>query len=204
MLRALIRRFDAFLARQYGLFNFSDEPDCVLRLQITTASHQLSFPDLVVQTGEPVLLLHLWNEHVPPISPEGVDLRWVINMQRSFNKSLEMAGKYMQSEHRAADIRAVGGITVLLFAGSRSSGERFMERLGFTVMPYTHPLGWFGEFWENFFSWWLMWAYNPASLRTRRLFGQHRAEFWMPAEKFLACYGGEPTRPSPQPSPAVR
>lgn len=188
-MRAIIRRFDAFLVRQYGLFNFLDEPECVLRLQIATASHRLYFPDQVVQPGEKVLVLHLWNEHIPPVSPSGIDLAWVKTMQRAFMKSLRAVGSYMQAEDWTTEIRAVGGITVLMFAGTRRSGERYMERLGFTVMPYKNPLGRFGEFWENFFSWALMWTYNPSSLRTRKLFGQQRAEFWMPTQDFLAWYG---------------
>jgi hypothetical protein len=194
-MRAVVRRFDAFLARQYGLFNFSDEPDCVLRLQVAPAPHQLSFSDQVVQPGEKVLELHLWNEHLPPVPAAGLDLRWAITMQRAFLNSLRAVGRYMQSETKLADILAVGGITVLMFAGTRRNGERFMERLGFTVMPYTNPLGRFGEFWENFFSLILMWTYNPDSLRNRKLFGQRRAEFWMPAEEFLRRYGGERIEP---------
>jgi hypothetical protein len=150
-MRTLIRRFDVFLARQYGLFNFLDEPDCVLRLQIATAPHRLNFPHQVVLPGERVLLIHLWNEHVPAVPPAGLDLGWVKSMQRAFLKSLRSVGSYMQTEPDLADIRAVGGVTVLMFAGTRRSGERFLERLGFTVMPYTNPLGRFGEFWENFY-----------------------------------------------------
>lgn len=190
-MRAVIRRFDQFLARQYGLFNFCDEPDCVLRLQVSTSPHRLCFPNQLVEAGEKVLLLHLWNEQIPAVSKEGIDLAWVKNMQRSFLKSLRAVGTYMQTEPCMADIRAVGGETVLMLVGTRHSGERFMERLGFYVEPYEAPLGRFGEFWENFYSWFLMWAYNPSSLQTRKFSGMQRGEFWMPAEEFLVRYGGE-------------
>jgi hypothetical protein len=190
--RTLIRRFDAFLARRYGVFIFTDEGDCLLRLQIARAPHRLQFASQVVKRGEPVLLIHLWNEHIPPVSPAGPDLAWAKTLQRAFLNSLRAVSVYMQKEPRLAEIRAIGGVSVLMFAGNRRSGERFMQGLGFTVMPYTSPLGRFGEFWENFYSWVLIWTYNPSGLRYRKLFGQQRAEFWIPIEKFLARYGGEP------------
>jgi hypothetical protein len=192
--RALIRRFDAFLAQQYGLFNFTDDPDCLLRLQNAVAPHRLYLPGQVVEPGEPVLLIHLWSEHIPHASPAGPDLAWAKTIQRAFVKSLRAVGNYVQEEPRLADIQAVGGVTILMFAGNRRNGARFMERLGFTVMPYKNLLGRFGEFWENFYTWMLIWTYNPASLRSRKLFQMRRSEIWISAEKFLARYGGEPAK----------
>jgi len=64
-----------------------------------------------------------------------------------------------------------------------------LQRLGFTVIPYHRSLGAFGEFWENFYTWMLMWTYNPGSLRYRGLWGLRRAEIWMSAEEFLRRYG---------------
>jgi hypothetical protein len=61
--------------------------------------------------------------------------------------------------------------------------------LGFTVLPYHNPLGRFGEFWENFYTWWIMWTYNQASLRHRRLFRLVRAEVWMTMAELLSRYG---------------
>jgi YkoP domain len=190
--RALICHFDALLACQYGVFTFTDEADCLLRLQVADAPHRLRFSGQVVERGEPVLLIHLLNEHIPLVSPAGPDLAWAKIMQRAFLKSLRAVSVYMQKEPRLTDIRAVGGVTVLMFAGNRRSGERFMQGLGFTVMPYASPLGRFGEFWENFYSWVLIWTYNPSGLRYRKLFGQRRAEFWIPAEKFLSRFGRQP------------
>jgi hypothetical protein len=194
--RALIRHFDAFLARQQGLLNFTDDPDCLLRLQNAVASHRLRLPRQVVEPGEPVLLIHLWSEQIPPVSPAGPDLAWAKSIQRAFLKSLQAVAEYMQDEPRLANIRAVGGVTILMFAGNRRNGARFMERLGFTVMPYANPLGRFGEFWENFYTWVLIWTYNPASLRSRKLFRMRRSEIWISAEDFLARFGGEPASSS--------
>jgi hypothetical protein len=64
-----------------------------------------------------------------------------------------------------------------------------LEHLGFTVMPYHRPFGAFGEFWENFYTWWLMWTFNPASTRHRKLLGFTTDGIWMTKEEFLKKYG---------------
>lgn len=135
-------------------------------------------------------MLHLWNEHLPPLPEDGADLAWARQVGRRFVYSLYALGRHVQASPRLSAARAVGGVTVLLWSGSRSGGARLMERMGFTIFPYRRPLGRFGEFWENFYSWWLMWAYNPASLRRRQLARLQRAEIWMAMEAFLQRYGG--------------
>ena len=77
---------------------------------------------------------------------------------------------------------------VLFAAGDGSSGERLFTRLGFTVFPYQSPLGRFGEFWENFYTWALMWAYNAVSLRQRQLLALDRTESWITSGEFLRRY----------------
>lgn len=185
----MIRRLDAFLRGAYGVFEFSENQDCILRLQVAKISHPLSFSEDTIPTGAEVLVLHVWNEHMPPMPPGGADLAWTKKTFQAFLKSLGEAADYVKSKPAMKEVRAVGGITILLFSGDRASGARFMERLGFAVMPYSNPLGRFGEFWENFYSWMLMWTYNPGSVRYRPVMGFRRAEFWMPVEEFVWKYG---------------
>ena len=196
-MRALIRRFDALLSRAYGVFPFCDDRDCVLRLQIVRTRRPLCFAGQEVRTGEPVLVLHLWNEQIPPLSPAGPDLAWAAQIRRLFLHSLRAVAGQMRCDPRLAGVRAVGGATTLLSFGDHPGGRRFLERLGFTILPYHSPLGRFGEFWENLYAWSIMWTFNVASLRYRQLFHLRRAELWMPAEEFMSRYGA--THPSPPP-----
>lgn len=188
-MRSLIRGLDAFLRRAYGVFEFSESQDCILRLQVTTTPHSLSFSEHTIPSGGKVLFLHIWNEHMLPMPTGGADLAWTKRMLQAFIKSLGEVAGYIRWEPAMRDVRAVGGITVLLFSGDRANGARFMEKLGFTVMPYSNPLGRFGEFWENFYSWMLMWTYNPGSIRYRHVMAFKRAEFWMPVEEFVKRFG---------------
>ena len=108
-----------------------------------------------------------------------------------FVHSLRAVGEQMRRDSRLGSVRAVGGATALLSLDGSSSGVAVFQRLGFTVLPYHHPLGRFGAFWDNLYAWWLMWAFNPLSLRSRRFSGLQRVEIWMPAEEFLSRYGDE-------------
>lgn len=187
-LRLLIRNFDAWLSQAEGVFEFCQEPECLLRLQVAQAWHNLRLPDATIHTGEPVLVLHLWNERLSQIPAQGPDLGWAKPMQRRFVQSLGLVAGYVQRSPALANIRAVGGVTVLAAPGNYG-GSRMLQRLGFSVIPYHRRLGAFGEFWENFYTWVLMWTYNPGSLHYRGLWGLRRAEIWMSAEAFLRRFG---------------
>lgn len=189
-MRALIRAFDGFLRRRYGVFEFSNDADCLLRLQFGRASHPLPLPDGVVPAGAPVLLLHLWNEHIPPIPPQGPDVAWAARAYRLFTRSLQAAADLLRSDPRFAEVQAVGGATVLIPLPGETASGGFVRRLGFTVLPYAGRLRRFGEFWENFYTWWIMWAYNMPSLRGKNLLRLRRHEMWMSRREFLRRFGG--------------
>ncbi|MBF6594689.1 MAG: hypothetical protein IVW51_09595 [Thermaceae bacterium] len=190
-MRGLIRQFDALLRRIEGVFEFCDDPNCLLRLQLAKARHPLHLEDLEVPKGTPVLELHLWNEHLPPLTDEGPNLLWASRTGHLFVRSLQAVAQTLQQDSRLAGVRAVGGYTALL-AKERLGGVNLMRRLGFQVMPYGSSLGRFGEFWENLYSWWLIWAFNQPSLRQRKLLDLQRAEIWMSVEEFLRRYSVSP------------
>lgn len=192
-MRVLIRRFDALLSRILGVYEFCDDVNCVLRLQISQASRALCFAGQKVNIGESVLLLHLWNEHIPHIPQDGPDLAWAAQMRRLFLHSLRAVAVYMASDQSLTQVSFIGGTTTLFSPQGQSGGRRFLQRLGFTILPYRSPLGRFGEFWENFYAWWLMWTFNTVSLRHRRLLQLRRSEFWITVDEFLKLYGPRET-----------
>jgi len=189
-MRALIRNFDSLLRRALGVFEFCDERECLFRLQLARASHDLCLSDdAEVRMGERVLMLHLWNEHVPPMGPAAPDLAWAVSVHRMLIHSLHRVAHWLAGQGALADVRAIGSVTVLILPGGNRGSMPLMRRLGFDVLPYRNPLGRFGEFWENLYTWGLMWTFNEASLRHRSLLRLRRAEMWMPADKFVQRYG---------------
>jgi hypothetical protein len=187
MARHLIRSFDNLLCRTYGVFEYCDDPACILRLQAAEAKRTVHIPDLEIQKGAQVLLLHLWNEQLLQISPSGPDLTWAKAMQRAFIHSLQGAAGYLSRDQNLAGVQAVGGVTILF--SRQFEGGRLMKRLGFTLIPYHSSLGRFGEFWDNLYSGLLIWAYNPNSLPYHRLLSLSRTEFWIAKEEFLRKFG---------------
>lgn len=183
--RALIRRFDAGMRQAQGVCEFCDNESCLFRLQLTSIRRNLLFDQVILPKGSAVLELHLWNEHLLALPPAGPDLAWANRMRCLFMDSLYAVGRQLELDPRLAKVQAVGGISALLSTGERSSGERMIRRLGFAVWPYHSRLGGFGVFWENFYSWCMLWAYNPVSLNHRQLLRLRRVEFWMPADEFL-------------------
>lgn len=175
-----------------------DDPDCLFRAQIARATRDIALPDTVIPAGEKVLGLHFWNEHMPKIPPEGPTLALALRGSRMVVSSFRVLAREMHRDPRMAGAQALGGATVLFAAGDDSGGEKLFKRLGFTMFPYRSSLGRFGEFWENFYTWALMWAYNDFSLRQRHLVALHRTESWIAADEFLRRYGAEKGRSSLQ------
>lgn len=188
-MRSLVRLLDGVIRSSSHVFEFSLDHECILRLQFSRATRTLYLPDTTLHRGDPLLLLHLWNERLPTVPPGGVDFSWAQTVLRRFKRSLFLAAVFLQTDPRAASIRGVGGETILLDAGMHAGGRRFIEQLGFTIFPYAKPLGRFGEFWENLYSWMIIWTFNPRSLPRRSLLSLRRAEIWISRESFLHRFG---------------
>jgi hypothetical protein len=187
--RRLIRSFDAFLRRRLGIVDLSSDPACILRIRVTRAAHTVSLPDGPIPPGAPVLEIHLRNERVPPAPPAGPDLAWAGRTQRMFLGSLREVARRLGEDPGLAGMQAVAGATVLIQSTDGFERNRLMQRLGFTILPARNPLGRFGRFWENAYTWAVMWTFSPASLRDRRLRDMHRDEFWMTRSRFLERFG---------------
>jgi hypothetical protein len=188
MLRAIVREFDGFLRRRLNVTEFSADPECILRIRLACAPHELALPGSTVPAGAPVIELHIWNEHVPPMPSSGPDLAWARDTTRRISRSLGSLAEHILDDPSLLSARALGGATPLVSL-IPSHGGGLATRMGFSLLPYHHPLGRFGEFWENSYTWILMWTFNQASLRRRTLLGMRRTEMWMTTEDYLRRYG---------------
>jgi hypothetical protein len=189
ILRLIIRSFDDWLSHVEGVEPFTDDPQVILRLQNGRADWNILLPEGKISLGSNVLFLHLWNERIPSIPPQGPDLGWARHTQRLMVNSFKAIAQHIQETLTLQSTQAIGGIIAQINVEGSDGGRAMLEHLGFTIFPYHRPAGAFGEFWENFYTWWLMWTFNPASLQYHKLWGLHRAEFWMTKEKFLELYG---------------
>ena len=189
LLRLIIYRFDNWLSHVEGVEPFTDDPQCILRIQIGRVQHDIIFHDRTIPSKSKALILHFWNERMPVIPEGGADLSYGLRLQRQAIYSLRLIAKHVQNHPALDDVQVVGGITTFISSESADGGRKSFEHLGFTIFPYPRSEGAFGEFWENFYGWWLMWAYNPVSSRYRKMMKTQHTEFWMTREKFLDRFG---------------
>jgi len=194
LLRGGVFVIDHLLSRSNRIVTISPDPDCLLRLQLRQASHTVRLGTEIIRQGDPVLALHVNNERIPRLPAGGANLEWALGLRRQMVYSFEIVARVMQSDPQYAHVRAIYGASAILSFSDHTGGLRLIQRLGFTVLPYHRPAGRFGEFWENLFSWWLMWAYNPLSLQSRQFWHLQRTEIWMTAADFIRRYG-EPATP---------
>jgi hypothetical protein len=189
LLRRIIRRFDDWLSGVEGVRSFTDDPRVILRIQDGRAAWNIPLPEGDIPKGSRALFIHLWNHRIPPMPPAGPDLGWARTTQRSMIYSFEAIARHVRTTPELVGIRAVGGLIAQINLKGADGGRLLFERLGFTIFPYHRPAGRFGEFWDNFYTWWLMWAFNPASVRHHPLLGLQRNEFWMTAAEFQYRFG---------------
>ncbi len=183
-----IRRFDDWLSQVEGVQPFTDDPCVILRLQTGRLAREIPLPDGKIPAGSDVLFIHLWNGKIPAIPPDGPDLAWARRTQRLMLHSFRAVAQHLHAQPALHSIHAVGGVIAQAHLQGADGGRTLLEHLGFKLYPYQRPAGAFGEFWENFYTWWLMWAFNPASTRNHPMFRLQRNEFWMSREKFLELF----------------
>jgi len=188
-LRRSIFGLDAHLRRQYGIVEFTARPDCILRIAPAAAEQMLVLSDGTrIQPGDPLLDLHLWNEHVPAIPPNGVTLRWAAAAAHCVRASLRTLAAETGAGH------------VPNFVALRGC-PRFDGRLlqapfvgcGFdTIVETTHSPGeWVHELGEACLVAMLLWAFNPAGLGHAHLMRARRF-VWMSRTRLLERHGRLP------------
>ena len=192
MLRAMVLGLEGLLRRQGGVREFTPDEECILRIAFTAYQKDFELPDgTKVRAGDRICELHVWNEHIPPMPLEGPDLRWGLRFYRLAVRSLRRLAAYIAVDE-LQDIVALGGQMAFLEKDGSPVLASVAAQLGFDIVNLTAQGGrWrrFTHFWENIFSWALMWAFNPASLRGKRFLRLQRYRLWMSRRTLLQRYG---------------
>ena len=194
----MIRSFDALVRRVQGVFEFSNDPDCILRLRRTRLPRALSLAEGLFAVGTPVLELHLWNERVPPLPPTGPDMAWASQAAHQLRRSLRQLAGYLQVDASWRETRLLSGTTILI---DGPSAELLMRRLGFELRPHAPPRRGLLEAWQNRYALGLMAAFNPPSVRGKSPGSVRRTDLWMSMDSFLQRYS---LTPGPSPRPKAR
>ena len=180
---------DAILRSYYRIYEFTDDPACVLRVALDEARAPASLSDGTrVEIGELVGTLHFWNEHLPRYSEKGPDLGWACAVRDRVICSLRAFSDYIERDPSWHRVRAIRAETALPARLGASQIARVCQRYGFELTPTEdtflarlHGLG------ECFVLWGLTRAFNPAAL-PRQPFLRDRRELWISRATLLARY----------------
>jgi hypothetical protein len=188
-MNALVVPLDRLLRSRFGVFEFSDDPDCLFRARFARTERKIELPDRAIQAGEPVLELHFWNEHFTPVPAGGPDIKWAVNGSKKVVASCRLLARQLRENPEMAQVCAIGGTTPLFRAGAGSGWEKIFSRLGFELWPHVNPSGAFAEFWENLYAWMVMRTFHVGSGTSLRFKDIERTDFWVSREEFLRRHG---------------
>ncbi|MFQ6000927.1 MAG: hypothetical protein ACE5LG_04590 [Anaerolineae bacterium] len=190
--RSMIRRFDWFLRRLYGIHEFTREDDCIIRIAFRKSDRELTLSDGTnILQGETIGELHFWNERIPPMPKDGPDLAWGLQFHRLMRRTLAELVRYIESAPEWRGIRAFRGETAVDGQEGLKRATEVMGRLGFDLLPLGRSISRlkpFLEFWENIYLWGLIWTFNPASLKGKRLLDLQRCQIWVSRRRLIERY----------------
>src|SRR5690348_8285124 len=162
-------RIDDELRRRNGVIEYSNDPQCVFRMQPKTAGRDVMLADgTVVHRGDKLVLIHLWNEQVPEIPVGGPTILWGRKMGRMMGRSFRYLSEFL-ADNPAYDC-AVAIQAELALATSSQTAQlvRIMQHFGFEIVPEPRGISWKEQMhrWgENILGLLLVLAVNPVSAR---------------------------------------
>lgn len=190
LLSRLVVAFDRWQRHRLGIWAFSDDPACILRLGLTTARIEAELADgMVVRPGETIGVIHLWNERMPQIPPAGPDLAWARKLKQALVHSLRLLARYTVETPTLADIRAFGGELSLAYT---PAAVRLLCRLGLEVFDQVPPHGLTErtrDLIARLWTWLLRRTFNPESVRGLRMGDLQRRPVWLSRHTLIALYG---------------
>ncbi len=193
---------DHWLRERQGIYEYTDSSDCLFRIQRERAPHPFSFSDGTrVRTGDPIISLHLWNEHIPAMGHRGPTLVWARRTLRALEASLRELAGFLQRRNEYDNVVAFYGNMCLGTAAQCEQFARIVTHYGFEVIANREPSGSgsLHQLGENILVVLLALASNPATLRTA-LLRRFRERLILSRATLESRYGvavGSPSSPVP-------
>lgn len=169
-------RLDRWLRRWHGVYEFTAHRDCLLRAERCLADESLLLSDGVrVRRGDPVLKVHLWNEHMPAMGQSGPTIAWARRASRALETSLRELARHVA---QCSDLDAVAAVCAdMRLAPARQSAQlaRIVARYGFEATKDSRAgrPGLLRLIGENLLMMLLVLATNPIAFRAAVLRRDH-------------------------------
>jgi hypothetical protein len=167
-LAELVFGFDAILRQRLHVVEYSTDPSCIFRLNITRAERPFILADRTqIRCGDRIVNLHLWNEQIPPVPTTGPTLAWGRTFGGRLEFSIRELARYFARHPEMNDIAAIGANAA---QGTREQRTNIMRRFGFApllkgesprVEAALHRFG------ENILISVMVWAQNRTALLQR-------------------------------------
>jgi hypothetical protein len=168
MLTAAINRLDRSLRARQGIIEYTNSPHCIFRMEVARSEDQVVLRDgTTVRPADRIIVLHLWNEHIPHLPPGGATLGWARRLSCALEYSLSALESYLASRTDLDDIVAIRAEMALAARERNDQIIALAARYGFEPVeaarrPLSKLLHRFGE---NILIAMLVLAHNPASFR---------------------------------------
>lgn len=186
--RWAVARIDLISRWCNGIFEYSDAPDCLLRIALRRARAPCRLAGGEVLPGDTVVELHLWNEHVPSL--EGFSgLGWVARSRPRMIRSLGLLASALDKEPRLRAARAIR-VQPTLFPGQRPETlQRIFGALAFEPVPLADlPASRLRRRVDDGWLYVLAWTFNPRSMKGRSA-RKKRFEFWISRDRLIERFG---------------
>src|SRR5690242_5567211 len=103
-------KLDGWLRRRQGIYEFTTDRRCLFRAEIGHSDRALTLGDGTrLAAGDPILILHLWNEHIPPLGPRGPTVAWARRVSRAAHLSLRELARHLQQHAELDEVVAIRG-----------------------------------------------------------------------------------------------
>jgi hypothetical protein len=194
-LAELIFALDSVLRHRHHVVEFSTDPACIFRLDISHAEQAFALADETpIRRGDRIVNLHLWNEQIPPVPSAGPIFSWARTFCRRLELSICELARYVEDRPELNDIVAVGANVAQGTREQRAQLTNIMRRFGFAPLPEggsIHAEPALRRFGENILISVMVLAQNPVALRVDSLW-RDRTPLFVSRSALLNRYGRRP------------
>jgi hypothetical protein len=166
--RRAVLGLDRWLQHCQGVHEYTTDSRCLFRIQRANAQANVALSDGTrIRAGEPILNLHFWNEHVPPMGDQGATVAWARQVSRAIAVSLKGLAEHLSARPDLGDIVALRADMRFGTADRSEQLARISARYGFAaaVNGEGSGSGRLHDVGERALIFLLILATNPASLR---------------------------------------
>jgi hypothetical protein len=192
ILNRMVSRLDPILRRRIGIFEFSSDERCILRISIHAIDRTVQLSDGTrIAKGDLFGDIHWWNEHMQDRWEKGKGLRSANEFKRNLLISLRQLAGFVRSVPEYRRVRAFRGVNSFGGRNGLVDLSDFAGHWGFELIMGNRPEGFlsrFIDYWERVYLLMLIRVYSFTPSKARRLGELKKGEIWISRSNLLRRY----------------